>query len=90
MKRITTTKLFDKNFIRAIRSNTKLRLKFYSRVNLFQQHRSHHLLHDHKLKGKLNAYHAFSITGDVRVIYEEHSDHYRFVDIGTHAQVYGD
>ena len=46
-------------------------------------------LNDHALAGGMKGLRAFSITGDVRVIYRETDDCYEFLDIGTHAQVYG-
>jgi mRNA-degrading endonuclease YafQ of YafQ-DinJ toxin-antitoxin module len=33
---------------------------------------------------------AFSVSGDVRVIYYETDEAYVFTDVGTHAQVYGE
>jgi len=45
-------------------------------------------LHDHALTGKLAGKRAFSIAGDIRVIYVEFDDFIVFLDIGTHNQVY--
>lgn len=45
-------------------------------------------LHDHALSGKLKSRRAFSVSGDIRVIYEELEEAYVFLDIGTHSQVY--
>jgi len=46
------------------------------------------LLQDHLLMGKLEGYRAFSVTGDIRVVYYIHDQTAYFVDIGTHNQVY--
>lgn len=45
-------------------------------------------LNDHALSGNLQGKRAFSITGDIRVIYVELEDRLIFLDIGTHNQVY--
>ncbi|MDO8609629.1 MAG: type II toxin-antitoxin system mRNA interferase toxin, RelE/StbE family [bacterium] len=46
------------------------------------------LLKDHKLIGSLNGLRAFSITGDVRVVYRIEGDILELYDIGSHNQVY--
>lgn len=45
-------------------------------------------LHDHALTGKLAGKRAFSMAGDIRIIYIELEDSIVFLDIGTHNQVY--
>jgi mRNA-degrading endonuclease YafQ of YafQ-DinJ toxin-antitoxin module len=45
-------------------------------------------LYDHHLTGDLQGRRAFSITGDVRVVYIEFKDKIIFLDVGTHNQVY--
>lgn len=47
-------------------------------------------LRNHALSGRLKEFRAFSVTGDVRIIFQEF-DHYAlvlFLDVGTHNQVY--
>ena len=62
--------------------------------------RRNSILNDHKLVGRLEGTKAFNITGDIRVIYVEAWDtsyayvevgknHFIFLDIGTHPQIYG-
>lgn len=48
-------------------------------------------LKNHQLTGKLKGKRAFSVTGSVRVIFEECDDYVLVImlDVGTHAQVYG-
>lgn len=43
---------------------------------------------DHALTGSIKGYRAFSVTGDVRVVYERVDDGVLLHDIGTHNQVY--
>lgn len=62
------------------------------RIELFQVDKSNPLLRDHGLKGTMYPMRSFSITGDLRIIYEEvefQGDKLViFIDIGTHNQVY--
>lgn len=47
-------------------------------------------LRNHALKGNMKGRRAFSVTGDVRIIFEEY-DGYTLVlmlDVGTHNQIY--
>lgn len=62
---------------------------FHHRLELFTQDPDHPLLKDHALSGKLIGHRAFSVTGDIRVVYYIHEDTAYFTDIGTHNQVYG-
>ncbi|OGM31365.1 hypothetical protein A2803_02530 [Candidatus Woesebacteria bacterium RIFCSPHIGHO2_01_FULL_44_21] len=66
-------------------------VRFYKeQVELFKVDRKSPYLEDHALSGKLQGFSSFSITGDIRVVYLERSkDHFVFIDIGTHTQVYG-
>jgi addiction module RelE/StbE family toxin len=67
----------------------KLQKKFKERLVLFFNNPNDPLLKNHPLKGDLVGFRAFSITGDVRVIYKVISQkEVRFTDIGTHNQVY--
>ena len=45
-------------------------------------------INDHGLKGKKRMFRAWSVAGDVRVVYRETEDYYEFLDIGSHNQVY--
>ncbi len=45
-------------------------------------------LDDHGLKGKKRIYRAWSVAGDIRVVYRETDEYYEFLDIGSHNQVY--
>ena len=77
-------KVFDKRF----GGNKKIRNKFIERTCLFQSNQIHPLLKDHELKGKKSGLRAFSITGDIRVVYYIKNNIAYLVDIGTHNQVY--
>ena len=86
---IETHSTFDKNFAKRIKRNSKLVLKYQKRLSLFILNSNDPLLKDHSLTGKKKGLRAFSITGDVRIIYLKiKKDHYLFIDIGSHNQVY--
>ena len=46
------------------------------------------LLRTHKLKGDLDAYWAFSVDDDLRVLFRWDGDTAFLVNLGTHDQVY--
>jgi mRNA-degrading endonuclease YafQ of YafQ-DinJ toxin-antitoxin module len=46
------------------------------------------LVKDHALIGRKVGKRAFSVSGDVRIVYVDLGDRYLFLDIGTHNQVY--
>jgi len=47
-------------------------------------------LKNHSLHGEINSRRAISVTGDIRIIFEEHNNYILVImlDIGTHNQVY--
>jgi len=83
-------KTFDKQFKTRIHPNKNLVKMYKERVLLFVEDRENPALKDHELTGKLRGLKAFSITGDIRVIYvEREKGYFIFLDIGTHPQIYG-
>ena len=46
------------------------------------------LLHTHKLKGELEAYWAFSVDKDLRVLFRWEGDEAFLVNLGSHDEVY--
>ena len=62
--------------------------RFQRHLELFGQGIRKEPINDHPLTGKLKGLRSFSVGGDVRVVYEETEEHYLFVDIGSHNQVY--
>lgn len=63
--------------------------KFDERLRLFVVNESDPVLKDHALGKKMLGKRAFSVTGDIRVVYYIYNNTAYFVDIGTHNQVYG-
>jgi addiction module RelE/StbE family toxin len=88
MKRIERYKKFEKHYQKRILPNTKLEKQFDERVKAFIQGKRGKPLDDHALTGDKAGFRAFSITGDIRVVYQETPEAYIFLDIGSHNQVY--
>lgn len=86
-KTIIFHKNFKKNFKRRI-SQKGLRNKAKDRISLFIEDRSNPILKNHSLVGNKIGLSAFSITGDIRIVYRETEDLIILIDIGTHNQVY--
>lgn len=87
--KIEFTHEFIKIFKKRFQNKPNFQKRFDERVKKFAQNSQDTLLLDHELSGKLLGYRAFSITGDIRVIYYIHDNTAYFIDIGTHNQVYG-
>ena len=83
---------YHRNFIKAYRKrippSSNLNQKFKQRLALFIKDPTNSTLRDHRLKGGKLGHRAFSVTGDMRVIYERVRDGVLLHDIGTHNQVY--
>jgi addiction module RelE/StbE family toxin len=88
-KAIKRHRQFEKNFRKRIATDAKLLAQFEDRFRLFLEGVREAPINDHALTGQLAGYRAFSVSGDVRVIYIETEANIIFLDIGTHNQVYG-
>ncbi|MFC1647781.1 type II toxin-antitoxin system YafQ family toxin [Patescibacteria group bacterium] len=82
---------YRKNFEKSFKKlSPKLKQKTISAIEQFTKDPHNPQLRNHPLKGSLKGLRAFSITGDVRVIFEE-IDNYILVimlDVGIHNQIY--
>lgn len=86
---IALSRSFLKAYTKRIRDNDKLDRQYTRRVDLYKTNPANPVLNDHPLKGNKFGLRAFSVTGDVRIIYRRNSENeVEFLDIGTHAQVY--
>lgn len=88
MKPIRLSRYFEKSYKKRIAPIENMRTVYMARVAAFQAGEREKPLNDHALKGKLKGKRAFSITGDVRVVYEETKEAIIFLDVGSHNQVY--
>lgn len=88
MKPVIRSKQFEKNFAKRIAVSQKLKKQFSQRLGLFVDGVRNYPLDDHALVGTMKGMRAFSIGGDLRVVYRETDSHYEFLDVGSHNQVY--
>lgn len=79
---------FLKKFKRRFSHQPKIREKFIERTKMFAENPQNPFLQDHPLKGKKIGLRAFSVSGDIRVVYYIYNNTAYFLDIGTHNQVY--
>ncbi len=80
---------YCKAYRQRIQHDSQLSKHVNRRIQLFLNNASHPLLRVHHLKGTKGDLWSFSVTGDIRIIFEhESSDTVIFYDIGTHNQVY--
>lgn len=86
--RILYHKNFLKSYTKRIGPNKKLDMQFEARLELFLKDPKNPILKDHKLTGEKRDRRAFSVTGDIRVVYKKFDDSVLFYDIGSHSQVY--
>jgi len=86
---VHSSHFFDKNFKKRVSSNKKLVIQFQERLQIFINQSNHRLLKTHELTGPKKGLSAFSITGDIRVVFRKISEtEVVLVDIGSHNQVY--
>lgn len=81
-------KQFARNLKLRIKPNPGLFDRYKERTRLFITDSANPILKDHGLKGEKEKFRAFSITGDIRVIYYQGKNYIYFIDIGTHEEVY--
>ena len=83
---------FSHNFIKMskkrFKNKPRIKNKFFQKTRLFAKNPLDKSLKNHPLKGTKKGLNAFSITGDIRVIYQIKNNTAYFLDIGTHNQVY--
>ncbi|MFA5996016.1 MAG: hypothetical protein WCW27_04970 [Patescibacteria group bacterium] len=80
-------KHFEKRFAKL---SPKLKQKVISAIKKFSTNPHDVRLHNHVLVGRLAGLRAFSVTGYIRVVFEEHDNYILVIilDVGTHNQVY--
>lgn len=88
MKKLEYTKQFQKRLKQRYGHQPKVVERFKYHLVLFSLGVRKEPINDHPLTGKLKGLRAFSVGGDVRVVYQETEDHYLLLDIGSHNQVY--
>ncbi|MBD3329920.1 type II toxin-antitoxin system mRNA interferase toxin, RelE/StbE family [Candidatus Peregrinibacteria bacterium] len=82
---------FHKHFEKRLKKlSPTIKNKTISAIKCFSEDPFDKKLKNHALRGKLKGKRAFSVSGDIRVIFEEFDDYILVImlDVGSHAQVY--
>ncbi len=88
MKPIYRDKVFEKHFKTRTTPNENLVKQFELKLHMFINGVRGNPLNDHGLKGQKRTYRAWSVSGDIRVVYRETEEYYEFLNVGSHNQVY--
>lgn len=80
-----TSKKFDKNFSKLSKKTKNRAIKQFEKFIIDPMDGN---LNNHKLHGKWSKYRSINITGDIRAIYIQEGSIARFVDIGSHSELY--
>lgn len=80
-------KKFDKHFEKL---TFKLQDKVIETIDLFKINPHNPSLKNHTLKGEMAGKNSISVTGDIRIIFEEHDNYILVImlNVGTHNQIY--
>jgi len=80
-------KKFSKHFEKL---SFKLQDKAIEIIELFKKNPTNLILRNHALSGDMHGKRAISVTGDIRIIFEEHDNYVLVImlDIGSHSQIY--
>jgi addiction module RelE/StbE family toxin len=79
---------FLKSYKKRVAPYPKLELQFKKQLEKLILNSNDPSLRDHKLTGKKKNFRAFSVSGDIRVIYLIVENSIWLYDIGSHNQVY--
>jgi addiction module RelE/StbE family toxin len=79
---------FKKSYKKRFLHNDKLVRLITSKINQFATNPLDPQLRTHALTGGMKGFYSFSITGDIRIIYQIIDEVAYFYDIGSHNQVY--
>lgn len=82
---ITLARSFWKGFDK---KPTKIKSKFFERIDIFRENINAPILKNHKLQGKWAGKYSINVTGDIRAIYQKDKNGYVFVAIGSHSDLY--
>ncbi len=79
---------FIKSYKKRVTPHPKLEKQFKIQLGKLLKNPKEPSLRDHKLLGKKKNFRAFSVTGDIRVVYIIVDNNIWLYDIGSHNQVY--
>ena len=80
---------FKRSYKKRVRNNSRLKKKFWEKMEIFLENPFFPQLRTHKLSGKLAGQWAFSIDDDCRIVFEfVGEDQVLLIDVGSHDEVY--
>lgn len=89
MIEVSFSSSFKRAFKRRVAGNTDKVANFWRTIDIFTNDPFHTSLKTHKLSGKMKDLLSFSVEYDLRVVfYFSDKNTARFVDIGSHDEVY--
>lgn len=90
MVRINFTGRFNTMYSAVLEENPGLEREVFKRVNWFRKRPDDQRLGNHALRKRMKGKWAFSVTDDIRIVYEwKIKNVVRFLAIGKHEEVYG-
>ena len=89
MTRATWDEGFKRSYRKRVRNNSRLKKKFWEKMESFLENPFFLQLRTHKLSGKLAGQWAFSVDDDCRIVFEfVGEDQVLLIDVGSHDEVY--
>lgn len=89
MVKIDFTGRFNTMYSAVLEKNPELEEEVFKRVNWFRHRPDDERLDNHALRKRMKGKWAFSITDDIRIVYEWKTKNVaRFLSIGGHEKVY--
>ena len=80
---------FKRSYKKRVRNNSRLKKKFWEKMEIFLENPFFPQLRTHKLSGKLAGQWAFSVDNDCRIVFEfVGEDRVLLIDVGSHDEVY--
>ena len=80
---------FKRSYKKRVRNNSRLKKKFWEKMEIFLENPFFPQLRTHKLSGKLAGQWAFSVDDDCRIVFEfVGEDQVLLIDVGSHDEVY--
>ena len=85
--KIKFSKRFEKRFKRL---ESRKQKKILNIIDIFSENPHTKSLHNHSLNGRLEGKNAITVSGDIRIIFEEFDNYVLVImlDVGSHNQVY--
>jgi mRNA-degrading endonuclease YafQ of YafQ-DinJ toxin-antitoxin module len=88
MRKILTTKTFDKVFIKLSSKNTDLHLQIIETLKILSQDVNDTRVKTHKLSGNLKEFFACSVNYSIRIVFKYDHEYIYLETVGTHDEVY--